>query len=93
MGIKAKSGLIFLVADKLPGIDPEPCEHGVRHRNGQGVEQEHFKLFAGYAFKRAPTRSCFEPCEVVAAVIVNGVCRRSEYRGFYGIVVTEIEAV
>ena len=93
MGIKAKSGLVFLVADKLPGIDPEPCEHGVRYRNGQGVEQEHFKLFAGYAFKRAPTRSCFEPCKIIAAVIVNGVCRRSEYGGFERIVVTEIEAV
>ncbi|MBR4636277.1 MAG: hypothetical protein IKO51_07940 [Clostridia bacterium] len=93
MGIKAKSGLVFLVADKLPGIDPEPCEHGVRYRNGQGVEQEHFQLVAGDALKRAPTRSCFEPCEIIAAVIVNGVCRRSEYRGFNRIVEAEIKAV
>lgn len=93
MGIKAKSGLVFLVADELSGIDPEPCEHGVRYRNGQGVEQEHFKLFAGYTFKRAPARSCFEPCKIIAAVIVNGVCRRSENGGFERIVVIEIEAV
>lgn len=53
MGIKAKSGLVFLVADKLTGIDPEPCEHGMRYRNGQSVEQEHFQLIAGYALKRA----------------------------------------
>ena len=93
MGIKAKSGLVFLVADKLPGIDPEPCEHGVRYHNGQGVEQEHFQLVAGYVFKRAPTRSCFEPCEIIAAVIVDGVCRRAEYGGFERIIVAENEAV
>jgi hypothetical protein len=93
MGIEPQCGLVFLVADKLPGIDPEPCEHGVRYRNGQGVEQEHFQLVAGYVFKRAPTRSCFEPCEVIAAVIVDGVCRCSENGGFERIVVAEIKAV
>lgn len=93
MGIEPQCGLVFLVADKLTGIDPEPCEHGMRYRNGQGVEQEHFQLIAGYAFKGAPERSCFEPCKVIAAVIVNGVCRSSEYGGFERIVVAEIEAV
>ena len=93
MGVEPQCGLVFLVADKLTGIYPEPCEHGMRYRNGQSVEQEHFQLVAGYVFKRAPTRSCFEPCKIIAAVIVNGVCSRSEYGGFERIVVTEIEAV
>ena len=93
MGIEPQCDLVFLVADKLPGIDPEPCEHGVRYRNGQGVEQEHFQLVAGYAFKGAFTRPCFEPCEVIAAVIVDGVCRRAEYGGFERIVIAEIKAV
>lgn len=93
MGIEPQCGLVFLVADEFTGIDPEPCEYCVRYRNSQGVEQEHIKLFAGYVFKRAPTRSCFEPCKIIAAVIVNGVCRRSEYGGFERIVATEIKAV
>lgn len=93
MGIESQCGLVFLVADKLTGIDPEPCEHGMRYRNGQSVEQEHFQLVAGDALKGAFTRPCFEPCKIIAAVIVDGVCRRSEYSGFERIVVAEIEAV